>query len=201
MHWKQFYQSVVWIEQRIVPITGYVRTAPNESLLIIVMEKFTVIKMNATTCMIEHIENRRDVLYKYITLPSKIDLLHDLTELTIEWSKSRHNAEKRICSHDSQVNGCHVTVYQYPNVPEIQNVWSFPHRCLKKVAILKIAMAQFLRQLVRPLYETSRLRTHPKYNFRIVQNVPNGEYSATISSKWNKRNGKLYRRLMIKLSV
>jgi hypothetical protein len=67
-----------------VPITGYVRTAPNESLLNIVMEKFTVIKMNATTCMIEHIENRRDVLYKYITLPSKIDLLHDLTELTIE---------------------------------------------------------------------------------------------------------------------
>jgi hypothetical protein len=43
-------------------------------------------------------------------------------------------------------------------------------------------MAQFLRQLVRQLYETSRLRTHPKYNFQIVQNVPNGEYSATISS-------------------
>ena len=58
--------------------------APNESLLTIVMEKFTVIKLNATTYMIEHIENRRDVLDKYITSPSKIDPLHDLTELTIE---------------------------------------------------------------------------------------------------------------------
>ena len=77
--------------------------APNESLWIIVMEKFTVIKLNATTCMIEHIENRCDVLDKYITSPSMIDLLHDLTELTIAWSWQITTIKHAYCAHTVQM--------------------------------------------------------------------------------------------------